>query len=267
MLSDIVYLFVYHIFKYRYDIVTNNLVNAFPDKTEKEIKEIRKKFYKHMCDMFMEMIKSITISDQETQKRYQIINPDFLNQVESKGKSLMLLAGHYANYEWGNVIDLTTKKRCVGVYKKIKNPHFEKLVLKMRSRFGSEVVLNNKIMKYAVAKERNSETKGNRIYCLLTDQTPKPNPKNYMVTFMGQDVPAFVGSEVLARKLDLEIVYFKVNKVKRGFYQVEIVPITDNVNSLDKFKATDKYYELLENQIKEQPEFYLWTHKRWKHAN
>ena len=137
----------------------------------------------------------------------------------------------------------------------------------MRSRFGSEVILNNKIMKYAVAKERNPEEKGKRIYCLLTDQTPKPNPKNYMVTFMGQKVPAFVGSEVLARKLDLEIVYFKVNKVKRGFYQVEIVPITDNVNSLDKFKATDKYYELLENQIKERPEFYLWTHKRWKHAN
>jgi len=265
LLSDFVFLIIYYVIGYRKKVVTRNLKNAFPKKSKKELKTIRKKFYQHMCDMFLEMVKSITIPNDSIKKRYAI-QPEVFQKLEKSPKSYMIIAAHYANYEWSNVIDFISDKTCVGVYKKIKNPYFEKLIKKIRGRFGSEVILNTDVIKHALLKERKPETRGKRIYGLIIDQTPKSSSKNHLVNFLGREVPAFTGAEALAKKLDLPVVYCKVTKVKRGFYEAEYVEIPHETNETSPFPITEKFYELLEEQIKERPELYLWTHKRWKHA-
>ena len=264
LFSDFVCLIVYRIVGYRKRVVTDNLRNAFPNKSEKEIKKIRGKFYTHMCDMFLEMIKSITISEKDIKKHYKFVNTDSLRKLEASGKSMVLLAGHYGSYEWSNSMELITPLRGVGVYKQIKNESFDKLVYKIRSRFGSEVIANKKIMRYALAKERENKLK--RYYGLVADQAAKINDKTFWVNFLGREVPAFVGGEVLAKKLDLNMAYLKVEKVKRGYYEAEVIIISEDIKTVPDFEATEKYFKLLENQIRNQPEYYLWTHKRWKHV-
>ncbi len=264
LFSDIICFIVYRVFKYRKKVVTTNLYNAFPEKTDHEIKKIRGKFYSHMCDMFLEMVKSISISDASTKKHFKFINTESLRKLENSGKSYILLAGHYASYEWGNCIDLSTSFKSVGVYKPIRNLSFDKLAKKIRGRFGAEIVPNNKIVRYAISKERKKS--GGSIYGLVADQTPKLADNNYWLNFMNQEVPVFVGGEVLAKKLDLNIAYLKVDKIRRGYYEAEVVIISENIKSVPDFKATEKYIQLLEDQIKKRPELYLWTHKRWKHA-
>ncbi len=264
-LSDITYFFLYYLIGYRKKVVQENLALSFPNKSIIERKKIEKKFYRHMCDLFLEMIKSLSMSTEETQKRYSLKNPELLEKLDKEG-SFMIVSPHYANYEWGCIIDTLSSKTCVGVYKKIKNPLFEKLVLKLRSRYGSEVILNTKITKYTLSKEANPKEQGQRIYGLIIDQSPKSNKENYFVNFMGKEVPAFVGAEVLARKTNMPIVYFKISKVKRGYYEYELVPIEVSSSKDFQFPATHRFYELLEEQIYETPAYYLWTHKRWKHA-
>ncbi len=218
-----------------------------------------------MCDMFLEMVKSISISNETTKKHYKFIHTESLRKLEESGKSYVLLAGHYASYEWANSIDLNTSFTSVGVYKPIRNLSFDRLAKKIRGRFGADVIPNKKIMRFAVAKERKNP--GGSIYGLISDQSPKLHGgKTYWSKFMGQKVPIFVGGEILAKKLDLNIAYLKVEKVKRGYYEAEVVIISDDAKSIPDFKATDTYTSLLEEQIRNRPELYLWTHKRWKHA-
>ena len=266
LFSDLIYIVVYHIIGYRKAVVTDNLTNAFPEKSIKEIASIRRKFYRHMCDMFLESLKSMSISDKETQKHYKFINREDFQKLEDANKSYMLIAGHHANFEWANSIDLLTKYTCVGVYKKVKNPHFDKLFKGIRGRFGAEIVPNKQISRYTVLMEKKPETRGKRMYGIVADQTPKLSDSNYYKSFMGREVPVFVGAEVLAKKLDLNYAFLKVKKVKRGYYEAEVVIISDDITSVKDFEATETYMDLVEAQIREQPELYLWTHKRWKHS-
>ncbi len=265
LLSDFLYFIIYRVVKYRKRIVMYNLTLAFPEKSRDELKIISKKFYSHMCDMFMEMVKSITISHKETQKRYKFKNLDVLRKLEAEERSFILLAAHYANYEWGNCIELSTSHTAVGVYKPIKNTHFNEFAKKIRGRFGSEVIPSKKIIRYAIEKERQKQSP--RLYGLIADQSPRSIKDNFFVSFMGQEVPAFTGGEILAKKLDMPIYYLKVDKVKRGFYEAEIVLIDDDLSNHKNFEATTTYYKMLEDQIRIAPEYYLWTHKRWKHAS
>lgn len=266
LFSDFIYLFVYYIVGYRKAIVTDNLTHAFPKKSEKEIKHIRRKFYSHMCDMFLETLKSMSISDKETQKHYKFVNREDFQKLEDANKSYMLIAGHHANFEWANSIDLITKYTCVGVYKTVKNPHFDKLFKGIRSRFGAEVMPNKQVSKHTVLMEKDPETRGKRLYGIVADQTPKKDKNNFYLSFMGREVPVFVGAEVLAKKLDINYAFLKVKKVKRGYYEAEVVIISENITALPNFKATEVYMKMVEDEIREQPELYLWTHKRWKHA-
>jgi len=264
--SDIICFFVYRIVGYRKKVVNDNLTHAFPEKSEKEIKQLQGKFYRHMCDMFLETLKSISISDKEIQKHYKFINKGDFQKLEDANKSYMLIAGHHANFEWANSIGLITKYTCVGVYKKVKNPHFDKLIKGIRARFGAEVVPNKQISRHTVLKENNAETKGKRLYGIVADQTPKISKNNHYMSFMGREVPVFVGAELLAKKLDINYAFLKVKKVKRGYYEVEVEIISDDIASLPKYEASEKYMRMVEDQIREQPECYLWSHKRWKHA-
>ncbi|WP_378184660.1 lysophospholipid acyltransferase family protein [Aquimarina sp. W85] len=264
MFSTAIYILVYHIIGYRRRTVTNNLTLVFPEKTTDQIKTIRKAFYKHMCDMFLEMIKSMTITDEELLARFKITNVEEIKALEAKNKSIIVLMAHYASYEWATVAQLVINFPTVGIYKKIKNKYFDRLVHRIRQRYEARLIPSFNAMQAIT----NDKAQGKLCsYALVSDQSPKLKNAMYWTDFMGIKVPAYLGGEVLARRLDLSVSYLHVEKVKRGFYQAKFITITDDISKCRKFEIVDTYLKLLEKQIRERPELYLWTHKRWKHNN
>jgi len=266
MFSSCIYILVYHIVRYRRKTVTENLNLAFPDKDTKEINRIRKASYKHMCDMFLEMIRSLSISEEDITKRFHLTNLDALVELEEKNKSIIAMMGHYNSYEWTNSIDIISKYRCVGIYKPIKNKYFDKLVHRIRGRFDSRLIPSAKVFREMTMDQRK-ENPELSLYGLISDQSPKLNNATFWTDFMGIKVPAFVGGEVLSRRLDLSIFYLHVEKIKRGYYEATLVPLSEDPKNEDEYAITKKFTKLLEAQIRSKPENYLWTHKRWKHRN
>ncbi len=263
--STFIFFLTYYIFGYRRKTVTENLTLVFPEKPDIEIKEIRKGFYKHMCDMFLEMIKSISISNNEMKKRFKITNLDKIQELEAKGENIMVFMAHYASYEWSNVVDIQTNFQAVGIYKKIGNKYFDRLVRRIRARFGSRVVTTKNAMKEITEDQEKND--GLYMYGLVSDQSPKIYNAMYWTDFMGIKVPTFLGAEVLAKRSGMNVYYLKVEKLKRGYYEAEFVPITENSKNCQDYFIVKKYLSILEEQIRNKPEFYLWSHKRWKHRN
>lgn len=263
--SDLVYVLVYYIIGYRKKTVTNNLQLVFPEKTNAEINKIRKKFYHHMCDMFLEMIKSISISEKELKKRFVFTNIEYLRKLESLDKSLIVMCGHYASYEWMNALQLYgLKYRSFGIYKRIRNKHFDKLVRDIRGRFDGTLINTYKASE-TIRYNQEKGILGN--YAMIADQSPKLSRAKHWIKFMGIRVPVFEGSDRLARKLDMAVVYLHVEKTGRGYYRATLKPITENAPAEAPHLITSRFVEMLEEQIRKKPEHYLWTHKRWKHRN
>jgi len=264
MVSDIAYIIIYYIVGYRKKTVSNNLKLVFPDKSDKDLTAIKKKFYKHMCDMFLEMIKSITISETQLNKRFIIKNPEELKRLEALNKSIITMYGHYASYEWSVVIENNTSFSGYGIYKRIANKYFDALVRRIRSKYNTTLIHT----KEAISRIVENEAIGHKsIIAFLSDQSPKNNKLNYWSKFMNIEVPCFTSAEMLAKKLDLSVTYLKINKVKRGYYEAEFVPLADSARDFDDYQITNKFIAALEKQIYAAPEYYLWTHKRWKHRN
>ncbi len=264
LFSTCVYILVYHIIRYRRKTVTENLTLVFPEKQLDEIKKIRRDFYQHMCDMFLEMIKSISISNEEMMKRFKVTNIEKLHELEAKGENIMVFMAHYASYEWSNVIDLQTNFQAVGIYKQIGNKYFDRLVHRIRARFGSRVVTSKDAMR--VIKEDQIK-EGLYMYGLVSDQSPKMYNATYWTDFMGIKVPTFLGGEALAKRLGLNTYYLQVEKIKRGHYEATFVSITEDSKNAEDYSIVKSYLRLLEKQIHNKPEYYLWSHKRWKHRN
>ncbi|WP_372937577.1 lysophospholipid acyltransferase family protein [Seonamhaeicola sp.] len=264
LISDGVYLLLYYIIGYRRKVVTSNLQLVFPDKSEKEIISLRKKFYKHLCDMFLEMIKTMSISEKELKKRFFITNPEEFKRLETLNKSIILIFGHYASWEWAIVVQRYINFKGLAVYKKLRNKHFDKLVRNIRSKFNTELIST----KETINTITEYETSGIKtITGFLSDQSPKRKKEVYWGKFMGIEVPCFTGAERLAKKLDFSTAYLKINKVKRGYYQAEIITLAEDSNIYTDYELTDMFLKELEKQIYETPEYYFWTHKRWKHRN
>lgn len=263
VLSDFVYFLVYYVISYRKGTVQHNLELVFPEKSEIERKRIEKKFYRHLCDMFLEMIKSITISEKQLVKRFVFKNTAEMKRLEAMNKSVIVMYGHYASYEWSVVVVNHISFKGYGIYKPLKNKYFDRLIKKIRSKYNTTLISS----KEAIASIENSEKEGVKsMAAFLSDQSPKKRSKYHWTTFMGKKVPCFTGAEMLAKKLDLSVTYLKINKVKRGYYEAEFVPLADNPKEFDDYQITDKFTRALEEQIYAAPEYYLWTHKRWKHT-
>jgi KDO2-lipid IV(A) lauroyltransferase len=260
--SDFVYFLVYHVIGYRRKVVRANLALTLPHLSDAERKEIERKFYQHMCDMFLEMIKTMSISPEEMEKRFTITNMDLFHEYENKGKSVVLVASHYASWEWLLTLNKRMLFNGVGVYKKIANPYFDKLVRKIRGKYDAELVETKKAIPLMAQNQRDGILS---LYGLASDQSPKLDRIFHSMKFMGIEVPVHTGAEMLAKKYDLSVIFIKVKKVGRGYYEATIVPIADNPKEYENFEITEKYLREVEKQIYEAPEYYLWTHKRWKH--
>ena len=261
-LSDVVCFLVYNVIGYRRKAVRENLALALPHLSIKERKEIEKKFYKHLCDMFLEMIKTLSISTTEIEKRFVFKNLDFYLEIEKQGKSVALLCGHYASYEWSISINNQVSFEGFAIYKRINNVYFDNLIKKIRSKFKAHLVDS----KHAIDLiERNIANNIKGIYGFASDQSPQVRPNIYWANFMGIEVPVYTGAEILSKKFDMTMVFMKIKKVKRGFYEAELELLSDDASSIPDFQITDTFLRKVEQQILEAPEFYLWTHKRWKH--
>ena len=262
LFSDACYVLVYYVFGYRKKVVTHNLTLVFPNKSLKEIISIRKKFYKHLCDMFLEMAKTMTISKKELEKRFKLLNPETLKHLESLDKSIILMYGHYASWEWSIAIQNQISYQGLGVYKKLANKYFDNLVRNIRSKYNTKLIST----KETIATITENQQKGIKsITAFISDQSPRLTKEVYWSQFMGIETPCFTGAERLAKNLNLSIAYLKINKVKRGYYEAEIIALAENPNNYEDYELTDMFLREVEKQIHEAPEYYFWTHKRWKH--
>ncbi|WP_163407226.1 lysophospholipid acyltransferase family protein [Flavobacterium ajazii] len=260
--SDCVYFLVYYIIGYRKKVVRENLALALPHLNDAERKKIEKKFYQHMCDMFLEMIKTMSISSEEMEKRFHVTNVDLILDYAKKGKSVILVASHYASYEWLLTINPKIGFQGIAVYKKLANPYFDKLVRKIRSKYNTELIPTKNAIPLMAQNQREGKLS---LYGLASDQSPKLDRIFHSNDFMGIEVPVHTGAEMLAKKYDLSVIMVKVKKVKRGYYEATFLSLADNPKDFEDFKITEMYIKEVEKQIYEAPEYYLWTHKRWKH--
>ncbi len=261
-ISDIIFLIVYYVVGYRKRIVYSNLKRVFPDKPKKELLRIQKKFFHHFIDIMMEVVKTFTLSKKQVVKRYKFKNMSLLDEIAKKGKSIIVVGSHYGNWEWTVSMNLHTKVQAYATYTKINNKVFENRIKTSRERFGGKMILKKDTIRNLSNNIRNKSV---GIYGLLSDQSPQLQKTYYWSDFLGVRVPIHTGAEMLAKKYDCAVVNYQVDKIKRGFYEVEFELLTDSPKEFEDYKITDKYLEIVEKQIRNKPEFYFWTHNRFKH--
>ena len=264
IISDGVYLLIYYIIGYRKKAVLDNLKLAFPNKPLNELIETRKKFYHHFVDMFLEMVKSFTISKEGVYKHYKYTNIDFFTELFKDGKSVVLVGPHYANWEWIMSLDSFVDYKGYAAYTKVNNKYFNKKTLKSREKFGTNLVPTSKIISEIIFNKKNNIQ---AMYGLLSDQSPQLKRTFYWRTFFGVKVPVHTGAEMLAKKYDLNVVYMNVQKIKRGFYETTFSLITNDATKYSDYELTDIFIDKVEAQVRKQPEYYFWTHKRFKHKD
>lgn len=262
LFSDFLYLILYHVISYRKKLVRKNLALALPEKTFLERKIIEKKYYKHLSDLFLESFKSLNISEVDIKKRYSFKNIGLLDELYKKKKNIILMGGHYASWEWFFIIDRLTDYRINAIYKKLSNKYFDSLIKKIRSKYNGNLISTKNTFKEIL---KNTKLKGLNIYGFASDQSPKKNKATYWNNFLNNFVPFHTGAEIIAKKYDMAVVYMNVEKLKRGYYLASFELITDKPKKYKDFKITEDFIKLLENQIFKAPEYYTWTHNRFKH--
>ena len=261
LVSDLLYLVARFILGYRKEVIDENLKSAFPEKSEKERKRLRNRFYRNFTDSFAETIKLLTISPKEFEQRFEMINTQFLDEAVSSGTSALLVSGHLFNWEMGVIgINKATKAPVETVYLKVNNPFFDNLINTIRTHFGGIVT-----EKKAFRRTLLTLAKSPRVVLLGSDQRPPSSEKRFKRNFLNRPAVFFEGAEFLSKKMGLHVIYGKMTKIKRGHYRYEMIkmakpPFTEHA----EHSITDQFCELLEANIRLQPDLYLWSHKRWK---
>tara|TARA_R110002073_G_scaffold334856_1_gene525291 strand:- start:213 stop:1106 length:894 start_codon:yes stop_codon:yes gene_type:complete len=263
-ISDGIYYLLFYVVRYRKKVVLDNLKLSFPTKSDAELKLIRKRFYKHFTDIFIESVKSISISKKELQKRFYYKNPEVINQIAESGKSIILLGAHYANWEWFFSLPFVLNIEVFAAYTKLENKYFEKAIKKNRSRFGVVAFKTSEFIKYMM---HNIKNKRQGLYILLSDQSPQVEKTYYWKEFLGVKVPIHTGAEMLAKKFDCAVVNYSSRKIKRGYYEIDFEMITTSPKEFENYQIMDQYLEITEKLIREEPAYYLWSHKRFKHKD
>ena len=255
--------FVFHFFPgYRKELVLKNLRNSFPSKNDNEIRKIARRYYMHLADMFIEGTKLRHMSSAELGKRFRLKNPELLNMYFAKGQDAIAAFGHYGNWEWITATHLAIDYRMLTVYKPLHNRYFDNYFLRVRSRHGMDIIPMSSILRKIIEFRRNNTR---TITGLVADQTPPKGEIQYWTSFLNQDTPVYLGVEKLATKFNMAVFFFKIRQVKRGYYEVEAELLTDNPSELEEHELTEMHTRKLEEIIIEKPEFWLWSHRRWKH--
>lgn len=261
--SSCFYLIVYHIARYRRKLVRKNLSECFPDKSKDEIIQIEKDFYLYFCDLIAESVKFFSISQEEIHKRMQFEGWERINQSVEEGRSLAIFLGHNCNWEWVSTIPswMDPKKiKALQLYHPLENPIMDRLVGYERERMGSTNIPMAQSLRL-ILKHRQEKPV---IVGFIGDQVPIWPSLNYWLVFFGKDTPVMTGAERIAQKLDMDCYYIHQERIGRGYYKATFELITNQPKKMPEFWITEEYYRRLEANIKEQPSYWLWTHRRWK---
>lgn len=262
--SDILYLILYYVTRYRLNVVRNNLITSFPEKDTNELRQIERNFYHWFCDYIVETIKMFSISERQMSKRMQFEGIEQINEDIRKGKSVTVFLGHYCNWEWVSSLPMHfTEEKSIGaqLYHPIENKIMDRLFLYSRGRFHAKSL----DMKEAFGILRNWQKDGiPTITGYISDQVPGYSSMHYWPFFLNHDTPAYTGAERIAHILNTSVYYLDIYRPKRGYYVAKIIKMSDEAQNEEKFSLTEKYYRLLEGSIKRAPEYWLWSHNRWK---
>lgn len=262
-LSDLLFQVVYHLARYRRKMVRKNLCNAFPEKSEREIIILEKAYYRHLCDYFVETVKTLNLSEEEMKERMHFENPELLNRLMKDGSSCLVCLGHYGNWEWVPSIRLHLMPGVEAglVYKQLHSSPFDQLFRQIRGRFGSLPIEKRSVLRTLVRKKNEGQT---IVVGFLSDQRPPRVSDKYWTTFLNQDTPLQTGMEKIAKGLSMSVVYLDIEKRKRGFYTGRFVTLTEDASLEVKDSITEAYVRLLEKTVLRAPAFYLWSHNLWK---
>lgn len=259
--ADIIFLFLYYVIRYRRDVVSTNLKNSFPERSEAERKQIERRYYRYMADLMMETIKMITVSEASLRKRMKPTNPELVNHYFEQGRSIIAAAGHYCNWEMAALAFglLTTEKRII-VYKPQTNEVFNDMFNRVRARFGAILVAMKQTLRTMIAF-KNELT----FSVLVSDQTPNMHEINYFTNFLNQPTAVFLGIEKLAKMMDAAVLFYRIDRVKRGYYTYTLVPLIEKPKETTGHEITEAHVHYLEKMIQENPQYWLWSHRRWKY--
>ncbi len=259
-LSSVVFMLVYHIIGYRRKVVRQNLVNAFPEKDMQEIAAIEKTFFRYFADLMVETVKMATISKKELQKRFRFKNMDILQPYFERNEGVLLCSAHYGNWEWGTLaLGMAMPADNYPIYKPLSSAVFDRWFFKIRSRFGNKMISMRQTLRAL------SESKGKAsAICFGSDQSPARHDSHYWTTFLHQPASVQLGVEKIARKTNRPVFYLKVTYLKRGYYEVNCLPVCLNPAETSDYEITEAHTRILENIIRTEPAYWLWSHKRWK---
>ncbi len=263
ILSDILYVLLYKCAGYRIKVVRHNLETSFPEKEQRELRDIEKRFYHWFCDYIVETVKMFSMSEKQMSKRMKFEGIEQINEEFRRGRSVTVFLGHYCNWEWVSSLPLsiTEEGTAAQLYHPIENKVMDRLFLYSRSRFHA-VSLE---MKEAFGILRNWQKEGRlSVTGYISDQVPGYSSMHYWPWFLNHDTPAYTGAERIAHVLGTPVYYFDIYRPRRGYYIAKVVKMSDDAQQEKKFALTEMYYRLLENSIKRAPEFWLWSHNRWK---
>lgn len=258
LISDCLFGVLYYIIGYRRKVVQENLANAFPGKTAEERADIEKRYFKYLADLIVETVKMITISKEEMQRRVVVTNPEVVQRYFDKGKSVTAVAGHYCNWEWAG-LEFSIDTRLFVIYKPLTSKVFDEFFIKVRSRFGGVAVAMKQTLRTMVA-HKNEFT----VTVFAGDQTPVREQTNYFTDFLNQPTAVFLGIEKIAKLIDSAVIFYDMKRVKRGFYTYTIVPLVENSKDSAPYEITEAHVKYLDSMIKREPQYWLWSHRRWK---
>lgn len=263
VLSDLLYLLVSRIVRYRHRVIWNNLKTSFPEKTDQEIRRIEHDFYHYFCDYLFETIKLMTISERQMRQRMTFTNIDQINQVLSSGQSCALYLGHVGNWEWITSMPLWTAPnvQLAQIYHPLENAAADKLFLKVRERLGAKCIAMNDTLREVVRYRREGRT-----ICVgyISDQKPHWVNIHHWVDFLNHDTPVLTGTERIVRSTGHAVFYADVTRKRRGYYNCDLQLITTDPKSTNEWELTDRYFNALEQTIRRNPAIWLWSHDRWK---
>jgi KDO2-lipid IV(A) lauroyltransferase len=258
-LSDFLY-YLFLLSGYRKAVVLENLKNSFPEKSQREINSLCKAYFRYLCDLTLETLKTIRMTEQEARERCVYHKADWIEKMHDGKKSLIIVLGHYGNWEWsGPSFSLGSKYQLNVIYRPLSNPYFEKMLTKARTKFGTRITPVNQTLREMVAS-KNSVT----ATAFIADQAAS-TANSYWTTFLHQDTPVFNGPEKLAVKFNYPVVYMHIKRVKRGYYELTPELLFDNPAATSDGEILEAFTRRLEKEIIEDPVPWLWSHKRWKY--
>jgi KDO2-lipid IV(A) lauroyltransferase len=261
LLSNCAFFWMYRVFGYRKKVVLRNIQNSYPEKSAVENQVIMKQFYRHLCDLIVESIKGFTISEKQITKRMKFRNNEVLKPFYDSGKDVIMIGGHYNNWEYIAVaVGLSFEFIPVGIYKPLTSEFFDEKMRKSRGKYGLRLTPMKQTAETIAAKWEKPKA-----VIFGADQSPSNPERAYWTSFLNQPTPVFYGPEKFAKEFNLPVIFTTIHKVKRGHYEVQHEVICENSADTEYGFITKKHVHLLEKDINHLPQYWLWTHKRWKH--